>query len=478
MPGVFISYRREDCPGHAGRLFDRLRTRFGGDSVFIDVAGIEAGVDFVEVLENAVGSCDVLLAVIGREWVTSSDKNGRRRLDDPRDFIRLEISTALARNVRVIPVLVEGAPVPTADVLPDDLKPLMRRQAVELRDTRWDADVDDLIELLAKILRAASPAAARRAPDDQPNTLYISPREPRKVADRAPRPVVTAPSLSTASRKIQWPGAAILLLVAGVMAAVVAPWYLPEWLGLGARRNSEQSAPTRRPERPPDMVVEPAVGPRADVDDPPAATPEQAIVPDVVGQPLSRATAALRSAGLAADSSPRTAGGVAPFQVLSQTPRAGARMASGSRVDLEYAKPMRTLPNVTGDALDDAVAILKASGFEPRPVARSTNDAAPMQVLSQTPPGGTDLEPGAVVELFYAVAAKIKVPNVVGLDLTIAQKTLRSAGLMVGTRTETQADAPPAQVVRQEPPAGSEVDRNSRVALVYASAPAAPPVLR
>ena len=403
MPGVFISYRREDCPGHAGRLFDRLRTRFGSDSVFIDVTGIEAGVDFVEVLENAVGSCDVLLAVIGREWVTSADRNGRRRLFDPRDFIRLEISTALKRNVRVIPILVEGAPVPTAEVLPDDLTPLIRRQAVELRDTRWDADVDDLIALLAKILRSAS----------APNTLYISREESRDVADRRPRPVITARTPPTQSRRVQWSAAAMVLLLAGgLTAGVVAPRFLPEWLGLVSRSQPAPSAPARAPapaqqaESPPDVVVEPPIVPSADAA--PVAAPARTIVPKVVGQQLSRASAALRSAGLAVDSNTRTATGVAPFQVLSQTPPAGARVAPGSRVELVYAKPMRTLPNVFGDALDDAVATLKASGFNPRAVARSTNDAPPMQVLSQTPPGGSELEPGSAVELIYAVPATVR----------------------------------------------------------------------
>ena len=99
----------------------------------MDVTDIEAGVDFVDVLQRAVGSCDVLLAVMGREWLTCADRNGRRRLDDPHDFIRLEIGTALARKVRVIPVLVEGAVMPTASELPSDLEALTRRQAVELR---------------------------------------------------------------------------------------------------------------------------------------------------------------------------------------------------------------------------------------------------------------------------------------------------------------------------------------------------------
>jgi hypothetical protein len=413
MPGVFISYRREDCPGHAGRLFDRLRTRFGGDSVFIDVTGIEGGVDFVEVLENAVGSCDVLLAVIGREWVTSTDKSGRRRLDDPRDFIRLEISTALTRNVRVIPVLVESAPVPAVDELPADLTPLIRRQAVELRDTRWDADVDDLIALLAKILRSASASAGRRPPDDLPNTLYISP-EPRDRADRRPPPVVTARPPATESRTSLWTrGAIVLLLAAGLAAGVAAPGYLPEWLGLVSHSEPapvtpapRAAAPTPHPERPPDVVAElPPPAPPAD--DAPAATPEHTIVPNVVGQPLGRASAALRSAGLAVESSARAASG-APFQILTQRPSAGARVAPGSRVDVVYVRPMRTLPNVSGDALDDAVATLKASGFDPRPVARKTDDAPPMKVLSQTPPGGSELEPGSAVEVVYAVPATIR----------------------------------------------------------------------
>ena len=150
MPVIFISYRREDSAGHAGRLFDRLREQFGKDRVFLDVVGIEAGVDFVETIDKAVGSCDVLLAVIGREWLTCCDKQGRRRLDDPNDFIRAEISAALNRNVRVVPVLVEGAEMPPPDALPEELKRLTRRQAVELRDSRWDADVEALISALER----------------------------------------------------------------------------------------------------------------------------------------------------------------------------------------------------------------------------------------------------------------------------------------------------------------------------------------
>lgn len=161
MNGIFISYRRDDSAGHAGRLFDRLVARFGKRAVFMDVEGIEAGVDFVETIEKAVGGCDVLLAVIGRGWLDSRDSQGKRRLDDDQDFIRLETSAALARNVRVIPVLVEGARMPRAADLPENLRPITRRQAVELRDSRWEDDIQALIAVLERMATQPKPE-----PDD------------------------------------------------------------------------------------------------------------------------------------------------------------------------------------------------------------------------------------------------------------------------------------------------------------------------
>jgi hypothetical protein len=163
MPGVFISYRRQDSAGHAGRLFDRLQGRLGRERVFMDVTGIDAGVDFVHTIEQAVGSCEVLLAVIGPEWLTSAGANGRR-LDDPGDFVRIEISAALQRNVRVVPVLIGGASLPHAHELPDALAPLVRRQAVELRDARWDSDTADLVAALEKQIGTGSPPSRLAVP--------------------------------------------------------------------------------------------------------------------------------------------------------------------------------------------------------------------------------------------------------------------------------------------------------------------------
>eukprot|EP01041_Mallomonas_annulata_P016357 gene16357-biopygen9244 len=108
MDGIFISYRRDDSAGYAGRLYDRLAAQFGADRVFMDVAGIELGTDFVTAIEQAVGSCKVLIVVIGDEWLSTTDTAGRRRLDDPHDFVRLETSVALEREIRVVPVLVGG----------------------------------------------------------------------------------------------------------------------------------------------------------------------------------------------------------------------------------------------------------------------------------------------------------------------------------------------------------------------------------
>jgi TIR domain len=148
MSGIFISYRRDDSEGQAGRLFEGLKARFGQDRVFIDVAGIEPGRDFRRIIDEHVSSCDVLLALIGKNWLHAADKDRRRRLDSPEDFVRLEIAAALRRDISVIPVLVQGAAMPSKEELPPDLQALAWRNAAELRHTRWDADFAELAATL------------------------------------------------------------------------------------------------------------------------------------------------------------------------------------------------------------------------------------------------------------------------------------------------------------------------------------------
>jgi hypothetical protein len=194
-PGrIFICYRREETAYPAGWLFDRLADRFGGGQVFKDIDSIQLGDDFVEVITRAVGSCDVLLALIGDRWLTITDEGGRRRLDDPADFVRVEIEAALTRNVRVIPILVDGARMPRAAELPRSLAKLVRRQALELSPARFDFDTSRLLRVLDTTLvevrtaqeGVASPTAlAATAPDTRTIALPPTP-EQRDPADASP----------------------------------------------------------------------------------------------------------------------------------------------------------------------------------------------------------------------------------------------------------------------------------------------------
>ena len=155
---VFLNYRRDDSAGHAGRLFDRLNARFPGQ-IFLDIAGLEPGVDFADEIDRVVGSCKVLIAVIGKDWLTTKDASGRRRLDVPGDFVRLEIGAALRRNIRVIPAIIGDARLPTPEGLPPDLAPLCRRQALQLNETSFDSDVSRLIRTLETELAESSKPA-------------------------------------------------------------------------------------------------------------------------------------------------------------------------------------------------------------------------------------------------------------------------------------------------------------------------------
>jgi TIR domain-containing protein len=156
MRAIFISYRREDAEGQAGRLFDDLVSHFGNDSVFMDVAGLEPGRDFRRAIDQQVSSCGVLLALIGKEWLEATNESGKRRLDDPMDFVRLETASALKRDIPVIPVLVRGASMPHAEDLPDDLKDLAFRNAVELTHARWDSDLQVLVKALTPYVQTKS----------------------------------------------------------------------------------------------------------------------------------------------------------------------------------------------------------------------------------------------------------------------------------------------------------------------------------
>jgi tetratricopeptide (TPR) repeat protein len=155
---TFINYRRDDSIGTAGRLHDRLAQAFGRKNLFMDVDHIPAGVDFVDHLNSQVGGCDIFLVIIGANWLNAQDDHGRRRLDNLDDFVVVEIAAALARSICVIPVLVDSAPVPRADELPDAIKPLVRRNAVEVRNTQFGRDAEALVEKIREAVGSPHPA--------------------------------------------------------------------------------------------------------------------------------------------------------------------------------------------------------------------------------------------------------------------------------------------------------------------------------
>lgn len=155
MASIFISYRRADSAGLAGRLYDRLERQFRRQDLFIDIDSIQAGSDFTQTLDRTLALSRVVLVLIGPNWLDIRDAEGNRRLEDPGDFVRLEIEASLARDVVVVPVLLEDAVMPAASALPESLRPLARRQAVELRTRRFGPDCDDLVRTLKTLLKPA-----------------------------------------------------------------------------------------------------------------------------------------------------------------------------------------------------------------------------------------------------------------------------------------------------------------------------------
>jgi hypothetical protein len=167
MSKIFICYRREDTCDIAGRIGDRLEDRFGKENIFRDVDHIPLGVDFRKHLGNAVQGCEILIAVIGPDWLEAADTKGKPRLEDERDFVRIEIEAALQRDIPVIPVLVGGATMPAEEDLPPALKELAFRNGIEIhKDPAFRQDVDRLIRSMVEILEGRQLLATEQEMDE------------------------------------------------------------------------------------------------------------------------------------------------------------------------------------------------------------------------------------------------------------------------------------------------------------------------
>ena len=182
---IVSSYRREDTPGGAGRLHQDLGAHFGRQHVFLDIDAIPPGVDWLEEIEKTVSSSDVLLPVIGPHWLTVTDENGQRRLEDPNDVLRFEIETALRTQVRVIPVQLHGAQMPKTDQLPASLVGLTRRQSVRIDDEDWPHDLQKLVRALERIQREKAEALQAKAVE--PEAGERAERRMRPSRREAPR---------------------------------------------------------------------------------------------------------------------------------------------------------------------------------------------------------------------------------------------------------------------------------------------------
>jgi hypothetical protein len=173
---IFISYRRQDTAAYAGRIYDRLAAKYGEHNVFMDIDRIEPGQDFVDAINHSVAEAGVLLVLIGREWLKMTDKSGVPRLENPEDFVRLEILAGLEQKAVMIPVLLADAEMPSAQALPAPLQPFARRNALEISDSRFHSDVDRLIEAIEKIFNPQRAAVPPIRPEqrNQSSTPFIN----------------------------------------------------------------------------------------------------------------------------------------------------------------------------------------------------------------------------------------------------------------------------------------------------------------
>ena len=444
MDTIFISYRREDSSGYAGRIFDRLRDAFGTNRVFMDVSAIEPGVDFVEAIDHAVGSCAVLIVVIGKKWLTCTDAAGRRRLDDPQDFIRLETATALRRNIRVIPVLVQAADMPRDEDLPEELKKLARRQATEISDSHWDTDMGQLIVTLRGIVGGGE-------------TIPDTGKAASKGSDAVPPPSPPSP-LS----RMKW-------LITSITAVVIA---------LGGLLSSVES-------------VRNTVARFIGISGPPPA--QMVTVPSLVGLRLEQAVEQLGKVQLIQGTVQRRVVDQPAGTVIAQAPEPGKQAPPESRIDLVVAdkrpepqqphhtdttpvvKPDLTIskvPTLIGRPLEEAVALLKKAGFAAGEIEkRETGDASPDTVVGQSPEAGVKLGRGARVLLVVAAKPRepeqVTVPDLGKMPLKRAVMVLEKAGLQPGTMTtRDRQKASDGTVIDQRPHSGEKVLPGTKVNLL------------
>jgi TIR domain/PASTA domain len=367
---IFVNYRREETSGHAGRLYDLLAERFGEEHVFMDVDTIQPGADFAEAVSEAVGTCDAFVAVIGRQWLNIVDTRGRRRLENPEDFVRVEIEAALDRNIRLIPALVQDSEMPPSDELPKTLAPLSRRNALRLSDDRWRYDVGRLVTALERIAEEKGERASREQRElaaARDSAEREAKRSPKPPSPRQPR---RAPAESGATARWTARLPKRVVLVAAAVAVVGAgAAFAQSRIG-----STEAAAPVRK-----------------------AATAIR--LPKVVGASQSGAVSSLRRLGFRPNVV-KVRGPGKKGRVVGQVPAAGRSIKRGAVVQLKVAAgPVRVaVPRLVGATQRAAQTRLRGLGLRPktRVVYHPSNKGT---VVSQAPRRGRQLVKGSTVQL-------------------------------------------------------------------------------
>lgn len=427
MGGIFISYRRGDSQGSAGRLFDDLKRRFPQEQIFIDVDSIAIGEDFQDAIERYVASCHVQLVVIGPDWLGARGSNEPPRLHDAEDFVHIEVKSALERKIPVVPILVQGATMPRKEQLPSGLERLVRRNAVELRHTRWDDDIAELMDALERMPRPDAPGGQK--------LLESTPsRESLAVG------ALTQRLLAARSRND-------LEAIAFEVEALERD--RPNDIEVVRLKRRVQDA--MRFEQPPRA---------SSVEDESAPMPRS----------FNRRPAFAAAAGIVA-----VIGALFVYQVMrTSTPGdTGSAVESPDKETApEQVSTRGSMPDVTGMTLQSARRALASASLkvEERTVESRRPEGT---VLRQDPPPGTEVEKGALATLTYAIPMRERMPNLVGLDVKSAMLSLEKHGLVLEKRTaspESTEKVAPYTVISQDPPADAAIEKGQRVSLVYAVA--------
>jgi hypothetical protein len=354
MKEIFICYRREDSSGHSGRLYDRLIQHFGKERVFLDVGRIRIGDDFVKIIDRAVSDSRAMIVVIGEDWLAATDASGRRRLDDHQDYVRTEIAAGLRKSIRVIPVLVQQAKMPKAEELPEDLRPLSTKQALEISETRWDYDVGLLIDAIEEELKQAA--------DQQTDTGGSSQKTIITPAPPPPPPPIP-----------RW-----LIVLALIILASLGGWW-----GIYQLRPAETI-----------------------------------MVPDVKGKPLEEAQQIIVENGLAKGMVSQVQMAGRPLGiVLAQKPGPGFRARRNQAIDLQIVaapdsppttiRPLKPrpsdfvrMPDLIGKQLKQVETILAEQGLAIGRIGREPSPDHPADtVIGQNFPRGTNVRTGARIDL-------------------------------------------------------------------------------